>query len=159
MHDGRAEASHEPKAERRVGEGVPVVEVLDDREPRSDREPVNGRIHQESDSVGAYEPNEDQRLGRLLDDRGDVTGVRCIRQRKACFEGCVDEPAGRCERAARDQGARHETAPDQFVAVEIDQRQEEQEDRQQSDRYGHCITFREIIASCRVATPLSKAAA
>jgi hypothetical protein len=49
--------------------------------------------------------------------------------------------------AAGQQADGHETTPHELVAVQVDRGEQEEKDGREPDRHGHCITFREIMAS------------
>ena len=75
VHDRRAEAAHDPRADARVLHDLQEVDVLDQRESRADGEAEDRRVDEKSDAMGANQSDDDEALQELLDDRRDVARV------------------------------------------------------------------------------------
>ncbi len=134
MHDRRAEAAdhlHVGRGFRAQGE---VIEILDQREPRTDGESRDRRIDEQSDAPPADQVNQDQRLEQLLEPRGDVAHVNRERDVREVEQRPVERIAHAGGHGAGGHHGQGDARPDEPEAVEVDERQQEHEHRQQRDR-------------------------
>jgi hypothetical protein len=125
MHDGGAEAPHDPDAQAGSAEGLQVKDIFNQCKTGADREAHDGGIHQESDAMGAEEVDNDQRFEHLLADRRHVT-----REAGQIYVEQVQQPAvhihrGEGRQPTHGDNGQHALQADQLVAVHPDQNKQE----------------------------------
>ena len=131
MHDRGAEAADDPRSHAGIGDEPQEVEILHDRESRADGEAEDRRIHQEPDPVRANQHDDHQALQQFLGERRDVAReMRDVDPDHVEHERVHAVADAGNHYAARDDGDNRAQAH-QLVAVEIEQRPEEDEHRQQ----------------------------
>ena len=133
MHDRGAEPAHDPRPEAGVGDQMLIPDVLDDGEARPHRKAENRRVDQEADPMGADQHDDDEPLGELLDGGTRIAAVALDIESRDAQQKAVHAVAERRGREPAggdrdDRSHRHE-----LVAVEIEQRGEETENRRQPD--------------------------
>ena len=133
MHDSRAETADDPGTELCFGDDAQVVEVLEDRESGPDRETQNRSVNQEANAVVPQQDNNDQRFERLFDERGDVACVRREINLAPVETNEVDRVAQDCGPTAKQNYRQHPANWHEFVAVEVNQRGQEETDGQQPE--------------------------
>ena len=68
VEDRRAQPSHDPEGDARLGDRPEVLDVLDHGEGRSHGEAEDGRVHEEADPASPDEPHDERALERLFGD-------------------------------------------------------------------------------------------
>jgi len=135
VHDRRAEAAHDPRAQPGIRRVFQVVEFSTSAKPPR-RRSEDRRVDQEADAMQANQQDDDDALEQLLRQRGDIPGEAREVDRECIERERVDDEArARRHHAAADDGddgaERH-----QLVAVQIEQRREEAEHRQRGHQRG-----------------------
>ena len=151
VHDGRAEAAHEPGAKARVRRHRQVVEVLDQREAGADRQTEDRGVDEEADAVRADERDDHQRLQAFFDQRRAVARVEM--EIEALEERAVDEIGDAGDRHAAEHRHHHPAQAHQLVAVEKHERPKEAKHRRKAEKRAHEIhhmILRETIHSSPV---------
>ena len=109
-----------------------VVKILKQGESRTHCKTHDGRIHQEPDSTGTKEEDHHHCLEAFFHQWCNITGVGFQRQTRLSEDPAIEVQGGDGAKPTGHDDPQHGFQADQFVAVHVDQGNQEHQNRQQA---------------------------
>ncbi len=133
VHDRGAEAADHPQGQASILEDEEIARVLDQGETGADRKTEDGGVDEKADPPPEDQENDHRSFEELLDGGGDDPDQPALVDPGVIEDDVVEgEARNRGEGSGGDEPD-HPLGPDELVAVEQDQNDEERKHRQQTE--------------------------